>query len=39
VADKANIDTKKMKPKTVDIRGRKEVLEVFTFQKAADVPV
>ena len=39
VADKANIDTKKMKPKTVDIRGRKEVLEVFTFEKAADVPV
>ena len=39
VADKANIDTKKMKPKTVDIRGRKEVLEVFTFEKAADIPV
>ena len=39
VADKANIDTQKMKPKTVDIRGRKEVLEVFTFEKAADIPV
>ena len=39
VADKANIDTKKMKPKTEDIRGRKEVLEVFTFEKAADIPV
>ena len=39
VADKANIDTKKMKPKTVDIRGRIEVLEVFTFEKAADIPV
>ena len=39
VADKANIDTKKMKSRTVDIRGRKEVLEVFTFEKAADIPV
>ena len=39
VTDKADIDTKKLKPKTVDIRGRKDMLEVFTFQKAADISV
>ena len=39
VADKANVDTHKLKSKLVDIRGRKEALEVFTFENAADISV
>ena len=39
VADKARVDTNKLKPKLVDIRGRKEALEVFTFENAADILV
>ena len=39
VADKARVDTDKLKPKLVDIRGRKEALEVFTFENAADILV
>jgi len=39
VADKAKVDTVKLKPKLVDIRGRKEALEVFTFENAADISV
>ncbi|MFL2822654.1 MAG: adenylate/guanylate cyclase domain-containing protein [Paracoccaceae bacterium] len=39
VADKAKIDIDKLKPKLVDIRGRKEALEVFTFENAADILV
>ena len=33
------VDTVKLKPKLVDIRGRKEALEVFTFENAADISV
>ena len=39
VADKAKVDTNKLKSKLVDIRGRKEALEVFTFENAADILV
>ena len=39
VVDKARVDTNKLKPKLVDIRGRKEALEVFTFENAADILV
>ena len=37
VANKANMNTIELQPKKVKIRGRKDRLEIFTFNKGSEV--